>query len=53
MNKSIKIKNQSNGFKVMAEIYKALKFLRLNWDAVVSLKIQGGYVELKVEPNES
>lgn len=50
MHKSIKLQNKSNGFKVMAEVYKTLRFLKLHWDDVVSLTIKGGYVELKVEP---
>jgi hypothetical protein len=52
MHKSVKVKNKSNGFKVMAEVYKALRFLKLHWNDVVSLEIKGGYVELKVEPSE-
>jgi len=52
MHKSIKIRNESNGFKLMASVYKALRFLKLHWNDVVSLEIKGGYVELKVEPRE-
>lgn len=51
--KTVKVPNNTNGFKVMAEVYKALRFLRLNWNAVVSLEIQGGYVELKIEPDNN
>ena len=36
----------------MAEVHKALHFLKLHWDDVVSLEIKGGYCELKVEPKE-
>lgn len=49
--KILKIPNKSNGFKVMAEVYKVLRFLKLHWDDVISLEVKGGYVELKVEPN--
>lgn len=51
-HKILKIKNKSNGFKVMAEVYKALRFLKLHWDDVVSLEVKGGYCELKVTPKE-
>lgn len=52
LTKTIKIENKSNGFKVMAEVYKALRFLKLHWDDVVSLEIKGGFCELVIEPKE-
>lgn len=50
--KTIRIKNKSNGFKVMAEVYKTLRFLKLHWNDVISLEVKGGYCELKVEPDK-
>lgn len=48
----IRVKDKSNGFKTMAEIYRAMHVLKLHWNDKVDIRKDGRYLIVEFAKTE-